>query len=381
VAIEGPLKELGIHDVFQLLDLSRKTGVLRVRSEIRQNAGMVFFDKGAVIGAEIKSNPHPLGGLLLRAGKISEEDLTRARGMQQNGDSRRLGEILIEIGSITRRELDRQVRSQVEEVIFELLSWAEGYFSFEEGEVAESPAEADIRITTEALVMEAARRIDEWSRIETKIPHLGIMPRLALPATDSPLDLIPFEWEVLAAIDGGQDVRGISITLGKSEFEVAKTLFGLASAGVIQLDDPVQHPREQPGGRELAMLIARAESELLAGQLEVAKQIAEEAQALHPEQPITHVVLARVLLASNRFADAGTAVHRALQLDPDFITAWRLWGLCLASQGRFREAADACDRWNATSGMPPEETAYAATVRAVREASATLDQALRGSRE
>ena len=30
--IEGPLRELGIHDVFQLLDLARKTGVLKVTS-------------------------------------------------------------------------------------------------------------------------------------------------------------------------------------------------------------------------------------------------------------------------------------------------------------------------------------------------------------
>ena len=43
--IEGPLKELQIHDVFQLLDLGRKTGVLRVTSELRQNAGIVYFDQ------------------------------------------------------------------------------------------------------------------------------------------------------------------------------------------------------------------------------------------------------------------------------------------------------------------------------------------------
>lgn len=381
MAIEGPLKELGIHDVFQLLDLSRKTGVLRVRSEIRQNAGMVYFEKGAVIGAEIRSNPHPLGGLLLRAGKVSEEDLTRARAMQQNGDPRRLGEVLIHIGSIGRRELDRQVRAQIEEVVFELLSWSEGYFSFEEGEVNETPAEADVRITTEALVMEAARRIDEWSRIETKIPHLGIIPRLAPPANDGPLDLIPFEWEVLTAIDGASDVRGLAITLGKSEFEVAKTLFGLTSAGILSLDDPISERRDHAGGRELAMLIARAENELLTGTLEAARQIAEEAVTVHPDQPLSHVVLGRVLLASGRFADAGNTVHKALQLDPDCVTAWRLWGLCLAAQGRFREAAEACDRWNATAGMSPEEASHAATVRAVREASTTIDGALRGSRE
>ena len=47
MAIEGPLRELGIHDVFQLLDLSRKTGVLSVASELRDDEGVVHFDSGS----------------------------------------------------------------------------------------------------------------------------------------------------------------------------------------------------------------------------------------------------------------------------------------------------------------------------------------------
>ena len=85
MAIEGPLRELGIHDVFQLLDLSRKTGVLRVTSDLRHNAGTVYFEAGTIVFAEIRSNPHPLGALLLRTGKISEADLERARDMQARG--------------------------------------------------------------------------------------------------------------------------------------------------------------------------------------------------------------------------------------------------------------------------------------------------------
>jgi len=108
MAIEGPLRELGIHDVFQLLDLSRKTGLLRVTSELRHNAGTVYFEGGTIIFAEIRSNPHPLGALLLRTGKISEADLERGRDMQQRqGDTRRLGEILVALGAITPRELQR----------------------------------------------------------------------------------------------------------------------------------------------------------------------------------------------------------------------------------------------------------------------------------
>ena len=76
MAIEGPLKELHIHDVFQLLDLGRKTGVLCVTSELRQNSGMVYFEKGAVVAAEIRSNPHPLGTLLLPTAELSPPPIT-----------------------------------------------------------------------------------------------------------------------------------------------------------------------------------------------------------------------------------------------------------------------------------------------------------------
>src|SRR2546422_49054 len=177
MAIEGPLRELGIHDVFQLLDLSRKTGVLRVTSELRHNAGTIYFQDGTIIFAEIKSNPHPLGALLLRTGKITEADLERARDMQtRQNDPRRLGQILVAMGVLSPREVERQVRFQIEEVVFEVMSWREGVFSFSEEPVTGVPAETAVRISTEALLMEGARRIDEWFRIEKHVPHLGVVP-------------------------------------------------------------------------------------------------------------------------------------------------------------------------------------------------------------
>ena len=89
MAIEGPLKELGIHDVFQMLDLSRKTGVLNVVSRIRRNHGTVYFDSGSVVYAEIRSNPHRLGEMLVRNGTISQADLTRAVGGESGKDRQR----------------------------------------------------------------------------------------------------------------------------------------------------------------------------------------------------------------------------------------------------------------------------------------------------
>ena len=193
MAIEGPLRELGIHDVFQLLDLSRKTGSLRVTSSLRDNEGIVFFSNGKVAFASIRSNPHPLGEILIRAGKITDADLDRARSLQgTRGDGVRLGHILVEIGAITARELDRHVRGQIEAVVFELMSWNEGFFSFEEGAVDDVPGEATASVSTESLLMEGARRIDEWSRIEGKVAHVGVVPVLAPTPGDHPamLDLL-----------------------------------------------------------------------------------------------------------------------------------------------------------------------------------------------
>ena len=376
MAIEGPLRELGIHDVFQLLDLSRKTGILRVTSELRHNAGTIYFEDGAIIFAEIRSNPHPLGALLLRTGKISEADLERARDMQQRqGDKRRLGEILVALGALTPRELQRQVRFQVEEVVFEVMSWREGYFSFSEGPLTDIPTEAGVRIPTEALLMEGARRIDEWSRIEGRIPHLGVVPTLAPPqeSGEGGLDLLPPEWEMLAMIDGARDVRAIASELGRSDFEVAKTLFGLESAGVIVLSDPGTSKRERTTlAAGLAELVARAEDALARRELEEARGVAEQAAGEHPHDPVVHLLLGRIALAAGRGSDAVEELRRALRLDPLLVAAHRVLGYALAATGRFGEAVEQWDQWERLASQSDAERAQGEEVGRAKAAAQTL---------
>src|SRR5260221_5350317 len=114
------------------------------------------------------------------------------------------------------------------------------------------PTEVIVRIPVEAMLMEGARRIDEWSHIESRIPRVGVVPSLAPPPEGGggELDLLPPEWEVLALIDGDRSVRGLATELGRSDFEVAKTLFGLESAGVIVLVDPGTAKRGRPRSEE-----------------------------------------------------------------------------------------------------------------------------------
>jgi len=379
MAIQGPLRELGIHDVFQLLDLSRKTGVLRVRSELRQNEGTIWFETGAVVAATVRSNPHRIGDVLLRAGKVGEEDLLRVSEMQRGGDKRRMGEILVAIGALSARDLERQVRVQVEEVVFTVLNWSEGYFVFEEGTAGDIPRDANLRIGTEALLMEGARRIDEWSRIQGRIPHLGVVAQLAHCNGEEPytLNLTPFEWRVLAACDGTLDARSTARALAASEFEVAKTLFGLEAAGVIVLQDPAA--ATAASGQDPATLARQAEEFLRRGDAPAARTVAEALIAALPDDARGHLLLGRSLLAEQRWTEAEVSLRDAARLAPGDGRALRLLGHARARAGRYEDALQAWRDWLALPARPPEEDRRLAEVTRLSDAARALAEGMRGA--
>jgi tetratricopeptide (TPR) repeat protein len=345
MALEGPLKEFHIQDVFQLLDLGRKSGVLRVTSELRQTEASVSFDRGAVVAASLGKNQQRFGARLVRTSKISAKDLDRALALQEKGDPRRLGDILVSMGAIARRELDRQLKAQIEETILDLLGWKEGHFRFEEGAAFDGLVESPVRIPSEGLLMESARRLDEWSRIEEKVPHLRVVPKLPPQEAQANgrLDLAPLEWEVLAAVDGQRDLHALADTLGKSEFDVARTVFTLAAAGVIVLDDS----HRADNGRDPALSLTPA----------------------------------RQALAKGEYEKAANVLQEVLRHEPLMPEARRLFGLCQAALGRFRGAAETWKGWAQLGTHTNAEQSLTPMVERLRQAAETLAQELESHRE
>ena len=266
MALEGPLKELHIQDVFQLLDLGRKSGVLRVTSELRQTAGDGLLRPGRRGGRRASAATRSRSGpAWCGPGKITAADLDRARGMQTAGDGRRLGDILVDLGVITRRELDRQLKAQIEEAVFELLRWSEGYFRFEEGSPCARGGGVAGALSDRGAADGggAADRRVVAHRLEGVAPPAGAAAAAARRSRAAdPLDLVPFEWEVLAAVDGPRDLHALAEVLGRSEFEVARTVYGLTNAGVVVLDDPAHPGEEAEPGRDLAALLVPAREAL-----------------------------------------------------------------------------------------------------------------------
>ena len=365
MAIEGPLRELGVHDVFQLLDLTRKTGALRVRSALRDNDGVVQFRNGRVVGASMRDETHRLGRMLVQAGRVTEEELLEALKIRiQEGETRRVGEILVAMGALSQRELDRQVRRQIEAVVFDLLSWSEGYFSFEEGTAPDEGTIDDATaLTAEALLMEAARRIDEWARMGDRIPHADVVPGLAEADGDhaATLDLRPHEWQVLAAVDGETSIRTIAMSVGPSEFDAARIIYGLVSTGVLVIansapvlaDDALVHLSDaREAAREGRHLEVVAASERAIRQ---APNIAE-----------AHALAGQALIDLNRLDEADECLRQALELEarPEWLmTAARL-------SIRRGDLAGATRHWQSVVAADPRS-------RMAAQAREALEQALR----
>jgi len=228
MAIKGSLKEASLPDVLQLLAMGQKTGCLSVTD--RSNFGYIYFEKGRITYASIVNRRDRLGDLLVKNGLLDPGALAGAIEEQGRSPGQRLGEILIRRGSITRQQLEQYIRIQIEEAVYFLFTWSQGSFYFE---AEQRPPEGAmlVSINPENLLLEGARRIDEWSLIEKKIPSLDLIFELDASKRIEGLDLTPEQLKLLPLIDGKRTVQELIDESGLVEFDVGKALFGLIQAG------------------------------------------------------------------------------------------------------------------------------------------------------
>lgn len=335
MAIEGPLKEFGIQDILQMLDLAHKTGILTVRSQRMMDEAVVHMVQGEIVFASRRRSMRLLGQQLLREGKLTERELERALELQREDPKQRLGAILVEMGCVDRSELDRQLRFQIEETIYDLLSWDEGHFVFEETE--DTPT-GPVRVRVDSLLMEGARRIDEWSRLESRIPSADCVPVLDPDeGSRSLIELRAEEWEVLAEIDGERDLRLIASDLGRSAFDIAKIVYGLASMQVVR----IREEAVDMDGRELAPLLEQLERTLLAGDADSVERRARELQRTYPDSGALPLIAGRALSAQGRLRAAADSFERAVGLDPLSADAHYHLGMAGVRIGDLDRAAEA----------------------------------------
>ena len=209
MAIKGSLKEASLPDVLQLLAMGKKSGCLGL--SFHDSFGSIYFDSGRICYA-----------------------------------------------SIVNKALD------TENSVYTLFTWTSGTFNFEPGVQPEGDATL-VSVDPQSLLLEGARRVDEWSLIEKKIPSFDVVYSIDRPRLMKNKDhLSPEQEALLPLIDGHRDIHGLIRDSGVGEFDVGKALYGLLNASFLL---PVGRKRSTPTlprnaspteRRELASALYRA---------------------------------------------------------------------------------------------------------------------------
>jgi len=205
MTFQGSLKELHLPDVIQLVSVSGKSGVFVLQQEAEE--GLIYLEGGRIVHA-----------------------------------------VLSDI--------------EGEEAVFTLATWSEGTFYFKPG--VESPAQTISKSNTN-LLMEAARRLDEWRVLSKRIPSLDRIPKFKVPeGKQGQINLNTHEWLVLSKIDGNASIQAIAKAVHLSTFEVAKLLYGLVTMGLITLEEKPAEPEAAEGDDapvDLSSLLVRLKDE------------------------------------------------------------------------------------------------------------------------
>ena len=286
MALEGSIRDFGLTDIFQLIAIQKKSGLLELTSDL-DNIGIYFHDGQIVrVKALKKDESILLGQLLVRSGRITAEQLRKALEIQRE-TMQKLGYILSANNFLSEKDLRETLHYQMLETAYKVFRWNRGHYKFSQEVVTFDPA-LTIPIDPEHVLMDGIRMIDEWPMIESKIRTFdavyaraeGIEERLKRPSR-APIDKVEAEFKaivsrlepkektedlseieeeieapvsrtglteeeeiVLSLVDGRRDVHEIIDASRLGEFGACKALAGLLDKRFIQEVGRKSRPQE-----------------------------------------------------------------------------------------------------------------------------------------
>ncbi len=166
---------------------------------------------------------------------IEKEEL--ARVLRNSTESERLlGELLVQGGFVTEEQVHRALVHQASELLYEVVRWKAGRFSFIVGVEHPIAERAALNLETGSLVMEGFRRVDEWRLIEGSFDFDEVLypDAVAIERLGGKSHLTLKERSVLEAFDGVRTIREILGKLGGSSFDHCKIVFQFLNSRLVR---------------------------------------------------------------------------------------------------------------------------------------------------
>ncbi len=350
MSLTGDISSVYLTDILQALSANGRPGVLVIRSGRREKR-IAFSSRGMSLLSGRTINGFPMGRFLVGRGVIREEDLRFALERQKETGAR-LGETLVSLGLCREEDVQEAARYQAAEEIYDLLTWNDGVFSFEdagdETEIEDSHPFARFHFQPDEIVLETARRMQEWSRFRKKIPDDREIFVHTFPAKDPPdpavegRDLAAVYWMVNGYYTVSQILSGSHL----STYDTGVQLIRLLDEGYIRSareEELVQAARReiQKGNPRRAVEILESARREAPRDLSILRPLAEIRERLGERDEAAKVFhhIGEILLEGGQWDDGIAILEKAARLDlRSELSPLRLVKEHLAG-GRFDKAA------------------------------------------
>ncbi|MDQ6893221.1 MAG: DUF4388 domain-containing protein [Acidobacteriota bacterium] len=264
MGLEGTLRVFSLNDIFQVLGLQRKSGVLTVEGE--DDTVTISFLGGSVVAAESANRrlDNRIGHLLVRAERLTESQLEGILKTQTE-TQQRLGFLLIRERLVSPEDLRQALRLQILRIVYSAFRWADGRFRFTQEGPIDYDADHMSPVPTESILMEAAQILDEWPLLEKKVASRAVvferapgveglkLVSSAQGAGEGTLVVSRAEAETWKWIDGIRSVADILERAFLSDFEAYKGLAELVGRNlIVEAKEPAPVAASAPAARPAA---------------------------------------------------------------------------------------------------------------------------------
>ncbi|MDX1764772.1 MAG: DUF4388 domain-containing protein [bacterium] len=231
--ISYDLADTFLSEIFLDLIKQRQTGVLQLLHppmDVR-----VYFQGGAVNSATSNMESDRCGSVLLRRGKINEEQYEAVRALSEK-ENLLQGNALVKLRIISPNDLIWLTKTKVEEILISLFGWRLGQVNFFETDLRGFDL-IQLKLSVGRIILEGLWRYYEEKEILKVFKSWDVLFDLAgsPPLSRGDLDLSETEILILGDVDGKECIGDMAIRHELEPLEVLKVLFGLYSLGLVSI--------------------------------------------------------------------------------------------------------------------------------------------------
>lgn len=232
--MRGRISDFGIPEILQLVASQQKSGALTIRGDGRET--VFLFKDGMIVDVQPDRQRAPhylLGNMLVAAGYLTAEELVRLLA-QREREGKKIGDILVEKGKISRENLAKYLYLQVKDAVYYTLRIKEGDYRFEVFAVR-PPAWMSSSMRADVLLMEGMQFLDEYPLLRGKFP-VGRFQAVRKRGVKIDPGALPEEeklvWNV---IDYSPDPYRVFRKACLSWYEGLRALWGLWDRGLVEI--------------------------------------------------------------------------------------------------------------------------------------------------